>query len=338
MFNEILKEKPDDSFAYYYLGNLYYYLGQKEAGLTNWKKSVELNPSFAIACRNVGFAYGMKGDWDKAITFYEMAVKANPNDALLFTESDKLYEQATIAESKRLKYMESHLKTVMKHDDAVMRLLTLYNSSAQYDKAIKILTNRHFHLWEGGGQIHQIYVDSHLMKGLNLLNNKHYKEAVLEFDYANQYPINLEVAPSSGGGYEAKTYYLSGIAYEGLNQPDKAKECFEKSANTIFRGSLTDLYYYKVKSLRKLNKFDESDMVLNDMQNQLKRMQKKQIGAYAKFGDANQNSQQSNVLYYAGLIHLLQNDVISAKKEFVKAVQLYPGNIWAKIMNEKSSF
>ena len=338
LFNEILKEKPDDSFAYYYLGNLYYYLGQKEAGLTNWKKSVELNPSFAIACRNVGFAYGMKGDWDKAITFYEMAVKANPNDALLFTESDKLYEQATIAESKRLKYMESHLKTVMKHDDAVMRLLTLYNSSAQYDKAIKILTNRHFHLWEGGGQIHQIYVDSHLMKGLNLLNNKHYKEAVLEFDFANQYPINLEVAPSSGGGYEAKTYYLSGIAYEGLNQPDKAKECFEKSANTIFRGSLTDLYYYKVKSLRKLNKFDESDIVLNDMQNQLKRMQENQIDSYAKFGDANQNSQQSNVLYYAGLIHLLQNDVISAKKEFVKAVQLYPGNIWARIMNEKSSF
>ena len=67
-------------------------------------------------------------------------------------------------------------------------------------------------------------------------------------------------------------------------------------------------------------------------------MQENHIDSYAKFGDAKQNSQQSNVLYYAGLIHLLQNDVISAKKEFVKAVQLYPGNIWAKIMNEKSSF
>lgn len=267
-----------------------------------------------------------------------MAVKANPNDALLFTELDKLYEQANIAESKRLKFMESHLKTVMKHDDAVMRLLTLYNSSAQYDKAIKILTNRHFHLWEGGGQIHQIYVDSHLMKGLNLLTNKHYKKAVLEFDFANQYPLNLEVAPSSGGGYEAKAYYLSGIAYEGLNQPGKAKECFEKSANSALRGSLTDLYYYKVKSLRKLGKFDESDIVLNDMQNKLKRMQENQIDSYAKFGDANQNSQQSNILYCAGLIHLLKNDLISAKKEFVKAVELYPGNIWARIMNERSPF
>lgn len=65
----------------------------------------------------------------------------------------------------------------MKHDDAVMRLLTLYNASGQYDKAIKILDNRHFHLWEGGGQVHDIYVDSHMLKGMKLLKGKRYKDA-----------------------------------------------------------------------------------------------------------------------------------------------------------------
>lgn len=35
----------------------------------------------------------------------------------------------------------------MKHDDAVMRLLTLYNAESKYDKSIKILNTRHFHLW-----------------------------------------------------------------------------------------------------------------------------------------------------------------------------------------------
>lgn len=82
----------------------------------------------------------------------------------------------------------------MKHDDAVMRLLTLYNAESKYDKSIKILNTRHFHLWEGGGQVHDIYADSHILKGMQFLKRKQYKEAIREFDLANQYPSNLEVA------------------------------------------------------------------------------------------------------------------------------------------------
>lgn len=334
LFNALLNEKPDDSFLHYHLGNLLYYLGQKDKGLNHWLRSAELNPSFAIACRNVGFGYGQLNDLQKSMKYYDMAIKANPNDPLLLTESDKIYEQADIPAAQRLKRLEAHLKTVMKHDDAVMRLLTLYNAAGQYDKAIKILDNRHFHLWEGGGQVHDIYVDSHMLKGMKLLKGKRYKDAIKEFDLANQYPVNLEVAPSPRGGYEAKVYYLSGIAYEAMNQADKAKECFEKSADTEFRNRLTDLNYYKVKALRKLNKTGDADATLAQMQKSLSRMQENLMDSYAKFGEANQNVQQSNILYYSGLIHLLQNNPSAANDDFKKAIQLYPGNIWAKLMSE----
>lgn len=334
LFNALLNEKPDDSFLHYHLGNLLYYLGQKDKGLNHWLRSAELNPSFAIACRNVGFGYGQLNDLEKSMKYYDMAIKANPNDPLLLTESDKIYEQADIPAAQRLKRLEAHLKTVMKHDDAVMRLLTLYNAAGQYDKAIKILDNRHFHLWEGGGQVHDIYVDSHMLKGMKLLKGKRYKDAIKEFDLANQYPVNLEVAPSPRGGYEAKVYYLSGIAYEAMNQADKAKECFEKSADTEFRNRLTDLNYYKVKALRKLNKTGDADATLAQMQKSLSRMQENLMDSYAKFGEANQNVQQSNILYYSGLIHLLQNNPSAANDDFKKAIQLYPGNIWAKLMSE----
>lgn len=334
LFNALLNEKPDDSFLHYHLGNLLYYLGQKDNGLNHWLRSAELNPSFAIACRNVGFGYGQLNDLQKSMKYYDMAIKANPNDPLLLTESDKIYEQADIPAAQRLKRLEAHLKTVMKHDDAVMRLLTLYNAAGQYDKAIKILDNRHFHLWEGGGQVHDIYVDSHMLKGMKLLKGKRYKDAIKEFDLANQYPVNLEVAPSPRGGYEAKVYYLSGIAYEAMNQADKAKECFEKSADTEFRNRLTDLNYYKVKALRKLNKTGDADATLAQMQKSLSRMQENLMDSYAKFGEANQNVQQSNILYYSGLIHLLQNNPSAANDDFKKAIQLYPGNIWAKLMSE----
>lgn len=335
LFETLLKESPDNSYLHYHLGNLLYYLGQKETGLSHWIRSTELDPSFAIACRNVGFGYGCLNELDKSMKYYDMAIKANPNDPLLLTESDKIYEQANQPANVRLKRLESYLKTVMKHDDAVMRLLTLYNASGQYDKAIKILDNRHFHLWEGGGQVHDIYVDSHMLKGMKLLKGKRYKDAIREFELANQYPVNLEVAPSPRGGYEAKVYYLSGVAYEAMNQADKAKECFEKSANTGFRNRLTDLNYYKVKSLRKLNKNEEADATLADMRKSLEHMQKNLMDSYAKFGEANQNVQQSNILYYSGLVHLLENNSSAANEDFKQAIQLYPGNIWAKLMGEK---
>lgn len=335
MFETLLKESPDNSYLHYHLGNLLYYLGQKEAGLNHWIRSTELDPSFAIAYRNVGFGYGCLNELDKSMKYYDMAIKANPNDPLLLTESDKIYEQANQPANVRLKRLESYLKTVMKHDDAVMRLLTLYNASGQYDKAIKILDNRHFHLWEGGGQVHDIYVDSHMLKGMKLLKGKRYKDAIREFELANQYPVNLEVAPSPRGGYEAKVYYLSGVAYEAMNQADKAKDCFEKSAKTDFRNRLTDLNYYKVKSLRKLSKNEEADATLANMQKSLEHMQKNLMDSYAKFGEANQNVQQSNILYYSGLVHLLENNFSAANKDFKQAIQLYPGNIWAKLMGEK---
>ena len=334
LFKTLLQERPNDALLHYHLGNLLYYLGQKESGLEHWLHATEADPTFAIAARNVGFGYGCLNDLEKSMKYYDRAINANPNDPLLLTESDKIYEQANVPATQRLKRLESHLKTVMKHDDAVMRLLTLYNATAKYDKAIKIMDTRHFHLWEGGGQVHNIYVDSHMLKGMQLLKRKQYKEAIREFDLANQYPANLEVAPSPRGGYEAKVYYLSGIAYEAMKQADKARECFEKSAETHFRDYLTDLNYYKIKSLRKLNKNEKADAVLSNMQKTLERMQQNLMDSYAKFGEANQNVQQSNISYYSGLIHLLLKNPSAAKNDFNQAIQLYPGNIWAKLMNE----
>lgn len=335
LFNTLLELHPDDAMLHYYQGNLLYYLGQKEEGLAHWERSAALAPSFAIACRNVGFGEGVKGNLDVSMDYYDRAIKANPNDPLLLTESDKIYEQANVPFATRLKRLEALKKTVMKHDDAVMRLLSLYNEAGQYDKAIRILSERHFHLWEGGGQVHGIYVDSHMLKGLELLKRKQYAKAIAEFDLANQYPSNLEVAPSHRGGYEAKVYYLSGVAYEGLKQAGKAAECFEKSAAAVTRGGLSELNYYKAKSLRKLGKSAEANAVLADMQAVKERMQKNLMDSYAKFGEANRNVQQSNMYYFAGLIDLLQGNDSQAKTAFEAALRLYPGNIWAKWMSKE---
>lgn len=333
IFECLLKLQPQDSYLHYYYGNLLYYLGQKDYGLQEWHQSVDLNPNFALACRNVGFGEGQKANYAASMKYYDMAVKANPNDPLLLTESDKIYEKAGTSSDIRMKRLEKNYKTVLKHDDAVMRLLSLYNETGNYEKAAKIMDNRHFHLWEGGGEIHVIYANSHMLNGMNLLKRKYYQKAINEFDLAMQYPANLEVAPSSRGGYEAKAYYLQGVAYEGLNQVDKANEAFEKSATAKAFGS-SDLQYYKVKSLRKLGKTADADQLLSQMAQTRTNLQKNLMDNYAKFGEADKNVQQSNLNYFSGLIELLQGNNSEAQKSFSDALKLYSGNVWAEWMSK----
>lgn len=332
LFNRLLEERPDDAKLHYYLGNLLYYLGQKEEGLAHWRTSADRDPAFSIACRNVGFGEGQLGNREAALKYYGLAIQANPDDPLLLTESDKIREQAGIAATSRLQLLEKHRRTVMKHDDAVMRLLALYNETGAYDKAIRILSERHFHLWEGGGQVHDLYVDAYLLKGLELLQKKRYEQAVRAFDLADDYPANLEVAPSSRGGCEAKSFYLTGLAYEGWGQAENALKYFGEAAVAKTRGGLNDLDYYKVLALRKIGKQDEAAKVLAEMVATRERMQKNLMDTYAKFGEANRNVMQSQMAYFDGLIRSLQGDEAGARQQFAEALRLYPGNVWAKWM------
>ena len=332
LFDTLTTTFADNAYIHYHYGNLLYYIGQKDHALAEWTRSTELNNTFAVALRNAGFAYGQKGEWQNAMTYYDRAIKANPNDPLLFTESDKIYESAKVNAAARLKRLESNIKTIMKHDDSVMRLLSLYNMTGKYDKAIQIMDNRHFHLWEGGGQIHGIYADSHMLKGMTLLAKKSYQKAIQEFDLATQYPSNLEVAPSHRGGYEAKAYYLIGEAYEGLMQADKAQEFYLKAAEAKYPGGMNDLSFYHVKAIQKVGKSTEASAALKEMEENLSRIRKNAIDSYAKFGDSNKNEQESNIAFYSALIHLLKNELSEAQSDLRQAVQLNPDNIWAGFM------
>lgn len=332
LFNTLIAAYPASARLLYYRGDLLYYIGQKDAALADWEASVKLDATFALSCRNVGFAYGQKKDYETAIKYYDMAIKNNPNDALMFTESDKLYEAAGRPIAQRLKRLEANKKTVLTHDDAVMRLISLYNESGLYDKAIALMDNRHFHLWEGGGEIHQLYTDSHFLKGMNALNRKSYKVALKEFDLANQYPSNLEVAPSAYSGYGPKANYLSGLASEGLGQKEQAQKFYEEAAAASKRLRNPELTYFKAQALRKIGKIAEADKLAGDFKNRINEVKAEMEDSYAKFGDANKNARLSTLKYYEGLRELLDNNNAAAKQCFSEAVSLNASNLWAKAM------
>lgn len=333
----------NDSKALFYLGNLYYFLEQKEKGIAAWEAAVKADPLFAHAERNLGFGYGREGRTTDAIAAYEQSLKANASDPRVLLELDQLYERAGKPANERLALLEKNRTTTMKHDDAVIRLLILYNETGNYDMAIQILDERHFHVWEGGGEVHNIYVDAHLLKGLNLLNSKMYDAAIQEFEAADLYPDNLETGRPSDGGHSPKGYYYMGLAYKAKGDADKALDCFETAAGDQLSSrrrsgtpqSLSENVFFQAQSLKELGFSKEADQLIKSLKSQVDEQIKSPevIDEYSKFGKDGSNTEHPAYLRYLnGLVFLYEGNNQVAQAEFAQALQMNSNLIWAKAL------
>lgn len=337
ILNTVCSESVADARAPYYLGNLYYFLGQKEKGMVCWEQAVSKDTQFAQAWRNLGFGYNRQNEPGKAIAGYEKAIAFNNKDPRIFQELDILYEKNKKPATERLAILEQNIQTVMKHDEAVMRLLTLYNETGAYDKAIDIMANRHFHVWEGGGEIHDIYVDSHLLKGMDLLKSGKQKEAISEFEVADLYPENLEVGRPETGGHNAKGYYYMGKAYQALGNKKKAKECFEIAANSQVRRRRVQLAsentLFNALAMGETGRMAESKDLLQKLSAEIdgQLAGRVSVDAYSKFGeDGSKDERIANLNYLKGLLECANGNDSSGKALLQKAIDLNPNLIWAK--------
>jgi tetratricopeptide (TPR) repeat protein len=339
LLQRVLAENPADARGFFYLGNLLYYLEQKDEGIEAWEKSVQLDDRFGLAHRNLGFAYNRAGRLDQAVRQYEKAIQADPGNPKVFIEIDQLYEKSGNPARERLALMQKNLKTVTKHDDAVIRLIGLYNETGEYDKAIRIMDTRHFHVWEGGGEVHNLFVDAHLLKGLKLATAKKYDAAIREYAIADTYPDNLEVGRPNNGGSYAKIYYYMGLAYAGKGDQAKAGECFAKASATTadLRGrqrvwrSEQDIYramaYQKQANLSAANELLDACQKYVDEQRQSRSL----LDAYSKFGeDGSQSQQLAQIFYLQGLIYYAKGDKTRANEAFTDALKANRNMIWPK--------
>jgi tetratricopeptide (TPR) repeat protein len=337
ILNTALQVNPADSKGSFYLGNLLYYLEQKEKGVAAWESAVKAEPLFARANRNLGFGYNRAGETAKAIAAYEQSVKADASDPRVFQELDQLYEQTNKPVKERLALLEKNLKTVLRHDDAVLRLLTLYNETGAYDKAINLLADRHFHVWEGGGQVHGVYVDAHLLKGVRLLNGKKYAAAIREFEAADLYPENLEVGRPAGGGHSVKGFYYMGKTYKLTGEKEKAKNSFETVANARQErrafGLLTDNTFFRAQALKELGRVDEADKLIQSLKEEVTKQlnSSASVDEFSKFGeDGSRAERLANLHYLKGLVFTYEGDNSDARTEFTQALQLNQNLIWPK--------
>jgi tetratricopeptide (TPR) repeat protein len=322
VLDEAVKHSPQDARARYYLGNLFYDL-QPEKAIRAWEESRRLDDSFATVHRNLGLAYArVEKDLPKAMVSLEQALECDKSDGRLLFELDQLSEQAGVLPEKRLARLAGNLEIVLKRDDAVSQLISLYVELGEYDKAIELLTRRHFHVWEGGGEIHDVYVDAHLLRGQWHLAGKRTREALADFEAALEYPENLEVGKPYRGGREAEVSYFIGLAKEALGDSSTARSRFEQCAAA--EHEIPEIRYYQALALRKLGRDADARRIYADLVAQGRRGLRASSAPdyFAKFGEKQSEALRAGRAHYLiGLGYLGQGRRDEARSEFKRAVE-----------------
>jgi len=84
LWSNVLKNYPKIPIAYNNLGEAYLRKGDYEKAISNYNQALRINPDYDKVYYfydNRGTAYLMKGDYEKAIADYHRALRINPNDS-----------------------------------------------------------------------------------------------------------------------------------------------------------------------------------------------------------------------------------------------------------------
>ncbi len=331
VLREAMQNNPDDARAPYYLGNLLFD-HQPEEAINQWEKSVALDGSFALARRNLGLAYArVMNDVPRAIESLEKAQVLAETEPRIYYELDHIYEAGGTSPEKRLALLEKNHEIIRQRDDSLSCEIVLLVQLGKYENAIELLQNHHFHVWEGGGRIHDVYVDAHLLQGHQYFSSKDYERALKSYLRALEYPENLEVGRPVRGGGEPKVNYFVGTAYEALDEKSKARGYFKKSVSE--KRGWSELSFYQGMSYLRLGLEEEARLMFDGlMQFAQERLQvTADMDFFAKFGERQSAANRRAEAYYLlGLSLLGKSEKGKAKAEFENALELNINHIWAK--------
>jgi len=337
MLRAAFKNNPEDARAPYYLGNLFYD-SQPENAVIEWEKSRTLDDKLPTVHRNLGLAYAqVDNNVQKAITSLEKAVACDHNDPRLFYELDVLYEAGGVSPEKRLALLQNNHKAIVGHNDAFSREVVLLTQLGYYDKAIDFMNTHYFRRWEGMGNIHTSYVDAHILRGKKYFQAKKYKKSISDYEAALEYPENLEVAKPQHSGRACEAYYLMAVTYEASDDLQKAKEFYKKSITTEKPKEWSALSYYQGLAFQKLDQKDKANQIFDGLVNfGNSKLETLKAGTslefFAKFGNKrSKNIEMAHAFYLLGLGYLGKEKRSEAKYNFERSLELNVNHLWAKV-------
>ncbi len=201
-----------------------------------------------------------------------------------------------------------------------------------YDEAIEYLTSNQFHVREGGGEIHDVYVDAYLLRGIERLQTGKSKAALDDFLAAGEYPENLSVGRPQNDNRAPQVAYYTARAYETLGDQQEANAHDEKSAEQKGTDRWPLTRFYQALSMAKLGDDQGAKTAFKELIETGTRRIEHDEGTdfFAKFGE--QQARQARLASahcLLGLGYLGTGQKDAARREFQQATALNASDVWA---------
>ncbi len=329
IYEKALAANPSDPRAHYYLGNLWYDK-QPQKAIEHWEKAAELEPSFAIAYRNLGWGYHQTfNDLSRAIVSYEKAIELNPNDPRLYYELDRLYEKNGAAIEKRYQLLTANHEVVAQRPDALLQEIKLLLLKNESETAIDYLVNHFFPRQEGVDNLHDIYVDACLSQGISELAAKAPEKALSYFRMADQYPENHQIARRSGYQRDAQILFYQAKALAKMGEKEQADAVFRKVAALDIKAS--QYQFYKALAHDQLGQTQHTETIAATLHGKGKELlaEEEEVDFFSKFGEGQSRKlKRSEGHFLLGLSYLLTGKRDLALKNFGAAAELNPHDLW----------
>ena len=259
---------PRAAKAPYYLGCLYYDKRQYDLAIKAWERSAAADDKFPTVWRNLALAaFNKQGDKDKAVRLMEKAFALDDTDARVLMELDQLYKCMRRPHAERLTLLRKYGNLVAKRDDLLLEEITLLNQTEQYEEAKTKLDAHIFHPWEGGeGKVPAQYQFARVELAKKAIAEGRYADAVSLLEECLVYPHHLGEGKLYGA-QDNDFYYLMGVAYDAMNQTDKARQCWlkategptEPAAALYYNDAKPDKIFYQGMALLKLGRTGEAN-------------------------------------------------------------------------------
>ncbi len=325
---------PDNDKLYYYMGNILYDK-QPEKAMYEWDKCIEINPSFAMAWRNLGWAnWKYTKNYAEAVKQYRKVIELDQTQPLFLEEIDQVYEAKGEEVQVRYDLLKSmHHICVKRYYPLAAEVIT-GTFIGDFDYVLDLLRNCYFPTREGIANFHDVYVNALLLAGQQKLAKGSYKEAIKLFDEAFKFPENHQVFyVDTRRPRDAQIYYMIADAYDKMGNASKAQLNYKKAVAVNVRK--TDYGYWQALALKKIGKANEAEGLFKELveigDNGIVQGVVNFYGAEGTTGETVETI-NTKAYYTKGLGALGLGNNVEAKKCFEKSVELKPDNLWSVFM------
>jgi tetratricopeptide (TPR) repeat protein len=227
-----LEDKDGTGKARYLLGTFYYATGRKDDALELLHAAYEQGLRHSALLYTMGYIhYHHRKNNEAAESFFaeDITLHSSVNEGSL-VYLDRIYQQNQSLEQRvaLIPYMERAVNKSLN----LVPLVNILKESGQEQKALWLLENEEFDVWEGEDASGRCYRDFILHMVRKETASGQYSAAQSWMERVSVYPENLNYGDKEDDCFPDIHYY-SGILHSHLNEEAKALEQFRKGAESM---------------------------------------------------------------------------------------------------------